>query len=100
MPISPTLMRSFAPMTRDAEKARAAPWKNVRRETLLISAILDPMWFSCKMGLAAVAAVALAGCLRAAPPLTIYVIDESPVDASAALVVAPSGESMLIDAGF
>jgi hypothetical protein len=36
----------------------------------------------------------------AAEPLTIYVIDESPVDATAALVVAPSGESMLIDTGF
>ncbi len=37
---------------------------------------------------------------RAAKPLTIYVIDESPVDATAALVVAPCGESVLIDTGF
>ncbi len=44
--------------------------------------------------------LASAAGLRAAPPLTIYVIDESPVDATAALVVAPSGESMLIDTGF
>jgi len=42
----------------------------------------------------------LVGTLQAAKPLTIYVIDESPVDATAALVVAPTGESLLIDTGF
>jgi len=40
------------------------------------------------------------GLLRAAAPLTIYFIDESPVDATAALVVTSSGQSLLIDTGF
>src|SRR5262245_53842974 len=34
----PTLMRSFAPITRVADSATAAPWKNVRREMVLIVA--------------------------------------------------------------
>src|ERR1022692_3917045 len=38
--------------------------------------------------------------LEAANPLTFYFIDESPVDATAALVVTPAGESVLIDTGF